>query len=280
MGKNNFQNTPASITIHPYKETPCAGKDRSKLPSEAADSKTPLPADAKPLEPVDLPPAPTMASGNSCISDEDWKKTPHQVMKEHETCIREYIATLDRQGVVKHLKLAARHEYFDKFKTQCSPSKRFGEKGIEDIVEFDMWLKKLEISEKRASIPKATPTAPVTTPSQPAIPNDGEVSPAQRAAYDGFWKKFKQPRKPIEKVHHFETPAPLEETPAPSEETPAPSEVAPPSEENPTPKPVTPPPYRTEGSGSKETPSCKKRLELEGQHVKGLEWNILYCNHL
>ena len=251
-----IQNTPTSIAVHPLnKETvPSASEVPAKMPSPRAEEpKMPLPADTgKTREPVDFPPPPTMASGNSSISGDDWKKTPQQVMKDHEALIRGYINKLDRKGVVQHLKIAARHHYFDKFLKQLPPSKRFGEKGIEDIVEYDLWLKKLEISEKKVCGAKPAPnTVPVPTPKQPAVPTekDDEPSPSQKAAYDGFWKKFKQPQKPLEKVHRFVPPA------TPESSSPATSVI---------PKPVTPSPSPpSEGLGSKETPSCKKRLDLE-----------------
>ena len=199
-------------------------------------------------------PPPTMASGNGCLSEGDWKKTPFQVMNEHEARIREYVKTLDRKAVVHHLKVAARHPYFEKYISQCSPSRRFGEKGIDDVVEYDMWLKKLEIAEKRSGMktepPKnSVPASPPSEPSKTAEPVDDheKQTPAQKEAYTDFWSKFKAPK---DKVQRFDSPATPTAGTLPTA-TPSPA--------------LTPAnPLLSPQGSTTVTPECKKRLELEG----------------
>ena len=169
-----------------------------------------------------------MASGNGCLSESDWKQTPFQVMNQHEARIREYFKTLDRKAVVHHLKVAARHPYYQKYLSQCSPSKRFGEKGIQDVVEYDMWLKKLEIAEKRAKAGVGKPADP--SPPKPADPPIEPPKPADPPREDP--KPADPPREPPKPAAPKEVPKPAD----PPREDPKPAD--PPRED---PKPADPP---------------------------------------
>ena len=260
---------------------------------------------------VDPTPAPTMASGNGCLSEGDWKKTPFQVMNEHEARIREYFKTLDRKDVVQHLKAAARHPLYQKYLSQCSPSKRFGEKGVDDVVEYDMWLKKLEIAERRAAAgvgngkdaaepsppkpvvppsvkgpakpvapPSEPPTPPVSEPPKPATPPSEPPTPPVSAPPKPATPPTEPPKPadPPTSVKEEETESNKEAYDQFWSKFKAPAAKVqkfdfPAAAGTPTtPSPVHPSPSSHQGS-SNVTPACKKRLELEGEH----RWKLPGC---
>lgn len=83
-------------------------------------------------------------------------------------------------------------------------NRKFGERGLEDLVEFDLWLMKMEIAARRPSpspSPKASPSssgapAPSKGPESDKPTDLGDITPAQKEAYKSFWKQFQQPAKP------------------------------------------------------------------------------------
>eukprot|EP00435_Cladocopium_sp_Y103_P060416 s132_g22.t1 len=162
-----------------------------------------------------------MASGFGGMTEDDVGKSPVQILNEHDSKVKKWVKTLDGPSVVKNLKVATSHPYYDKFISQFS-KKNFGAGGRDDLVEFDSWLKKVEISEKRNTTPsppsvptpeespsKDTPPPTVrgkgkgSVPGEPVpktrdesstskVPDDAlpKLTPEQQKAYQTYWKKF------------------------------------------------------------------------------------------
>ena len=202
------------------------------------------PADPTPAEiPVEEPvgPPPTMTSGYSGLTEADWKKPPAQILKEHDETVRTFANALSQKTLTHHLKLACRHENYAKF-ISLLPGRMFGSKGVEDFVEFEVWLKKLEILNKqeqmRASKAVTPPTASTTPSPKPTLQKnatlgvggDETMTPEERKAYKNYWKKFEKPSTPTA-------------SPAPS---------------------VRESVSGSPGPSSVITPEVKKRLDLEG----------------
>ena len=90
--------------------------------------------------------------------------TPVESMDQHEKTIRAYLETLRGSDIISQIKAAKNHELFGKFAK--SINRKFG--SLEDLIEFEMWLAKMKIS-------------------------DSELSP-DKTAYKEWWGKFKKDR--------------------------------------------------------------------------------------
>ena len=204
---------------------------------------TPAPEKTPPAESPWDGPVPTMVSGYGGLTEADWKKAPSQILREHEETIRAFATPLSQKDLTHQLKLACRHDCYVQF-IALFPGRKWGEKGVEDFVEFELWLKKKEISQKRDEMKRAAaktspaPPAQKTPAPTPAVTAEtkssgdngdtglGTVTPEERKAYKNYWKKFQ---------------APEATTPSPSSVSGSPSPPA-----------------------AVITPDVKKRLDLEG----------------
>ncbi|CAL1152425.1 unnamed protein product [Cladocopium goreaui] len=209
--------TPDSPKDDQKTEEPGATMPEKPAPKETATS-APLP--------------PTLASGFGGMTEDDRGKLPIQILSEHESKVKAWVKTLDGPAVVKNLKVATAHPYYDQFVSKFHKT-NFGAGGRDDLVEFDNWLKKMEISEKRTSpsplsVATSEPAEPAKAAPKPArgkgkgsapaepgsakasvprpdvsddatstskVPDDAlpKLTPDQQNAYKNYWKKFSNP---------------------------------------------------------------------------------------
>eukprot|EP00435_Cladocopium_sp_Y103_P074407 s436_g48.t1 len=140
-------------------------------------------------------PPPFLFSGYGGMTPDDMEKHPTVVMQEHESKVRTWCKGKPMKDVVRLLKNATGHMYYNKFMSQFK-NRSFGANGYEDLVEFDMWLKKYELSEKtgRTKPPTPSPPAKVTvTPTKPTTENSESLpslTPAEKEKYQEYWKQF------------------------------------------------------------------------------------------
>lgn len=167
-----------------------------------------------------------MASGYGVLSDEDFGKPSAQILREHEATIRSWGSKLSQKTLMGHLKTAMGHRLNKQWMNQFKPPRRC--ETLDTLVEFDLWLKKMEISENISTRakevpPQPTPEAPATSTVKteavkpPAVPAEraatgvvgpdangspvpsaergglGEVTEAERMAYKNYWQTFKSP---------------------------------------------------------------------------------------
>eukprot|EP00438_Fugacium_kawagutii_P032743 Skav208149 [mRNA] locus=scaffold2891:13286:14554:- [translate_table: standard] len=148
------------------------------------------------------------------MTEDDLSKAPVQVLNDHEKKLLDWIQGCSQEALNAAVSIASNHTYFSQFKRDLwDPVKthKFGDHAADDVVNFDMWLKKWEISEKQGAKRSPTPTAP-----------SAETTPPNRDAYKEYWKKYeRKPGTPIEST----TPGssePMElDTPAESPTVPA-----------------------------------------------------------
>ena len=234
---------------------------------------------------VNLGAPPTMFSGYGEVTEEDLEHPPAKVLEEHELVVKRFLEKLTQKDLVRQVVQASKNPLFDDFVQQRGRSQKFGLQGntIQDICEFDVWLKKKALSDLMPSMPGAPapepatpkqPEAPKATPPKPTPPSAApkscakpaappsktlppdailELSPEEKKAYAGFWSKYKPP-----------SPASLY-----SPTSPASTPVASPAE--PSPK---------ASAGTIVTPECKKRLELTPEGLDVFQLHSFFGVHL
>ena len=189
-----------------------------------------------------MEPPPAMFSGYGSMTPEDMEKHPAVVMQEHESKLRTWCKGQTQRDLMGHMKKIAGHAYYDKFMSQFN-NRMFGENGWTDLVEFDLWLKKCEISEKlgrarpvlpsppsKVTAESAEPAKPTKPPKSTSVETSDSMpslTPEEKEKYDDYWKQFK-----------------------PSCESPAAS------------------PSGSVPSATTKTPDCKRRLDL-GEGLRG-----------
>lgn len=134
-----------------------------------------------------------MASGYGTLSPEDLEKPSVQILREHEATIRAWGSKLSQKTLMGHLKTAMGHRLNKQWMNQFKPPRRC--ETLDALIEFDLWLKKMEISENisfspnedksgedegsKEVPPRPTPPAPATPtvktedvkpPAVPAVP--------------------------------------------------------------------------------------------------------------
>ena len=201
---------------------------------------------------------PTLASGNGVLMEEDKDVSATKLMDDHERKVKHWLSRAPYHLLENAVETARAHTYFPIFERDLWASMgnhAFGAKLMEDVLKFDMWLKKWEISETKKSIPAPAPAAPVkeeTTASEFPPPKNPE-------AYKEYWKKFE--RKDASSTLSLA------------------STESPPSRESGTPS--TPSPSVASDSTTGLTPDCKRKLALEGWGFNFIFskldfWNPLY----
>ena len=148
----------------------------------------------------------TFAEGSPLLScgygihftDDDFLKPPSTILDDHEAKIKPFVENLSQKHLVSVLRTATTHILFEKFMGQL-PNRKFGSAGAKDLVEFDLWLMKSLISEKKDSKKDAPPaTPPVAAKSPPvaksAVPSPApatelvEMTPEEKAAFEEYRK--------------------------------------------------------------------------------------------
>ena len=132
------------------------------------------------------------------FTDDDFLKPPSTILDDHEAKIKPFVENLPQKHLVSVLRTATTHILFEKFMGQL-PNRKFGSAGAKDLVEFDLWLMKSLISEKKDSKKETPPaTPPVAAKSPPvaksAVPSPApatqlvEMTPEEKAAFEDFRK--------------------------------------------------------------------------------------------
>ncbi len=137
----------------------------------------------------------------------DPSMTPQQEMNAHARVILPWFQQCTETDIQEQVNRSRDHPLFKEF--QSITSHKFGERGVHDLVNFDMYLKKKCISDRIHSKPsppadpsKANPVA-APAPPAPEVPAaaaprsaehvDSETNPE---AYKNYWKKYEIPRGP------------------------------------------------------------------------------------
>ena len=186
----------------------------------------------------------TLASGYGTLNEGDLKKTPVQVLDAHETLVKNWLQTANHYQVEAAVKTAADHQYFHKFRRDFwdqAEEQKFGSSPKEDVLKFDMWLKKIEISENG---PKKFNTEP-PQPSPATISREEmevQKDEKNKGAYQDYWKKYERKNG----SSNLSTASTTEPSSSPQSATPSPASVA------------------SRASPTGITPECKKRLDLGG----------------
>ena len=110
---------------------------------------------------------PTMLSGYGVISPDELRQDAGKVLGDHEALVRDWFGKLGQRGLVEHTVRASKHPMFDKYVNSVRVGRKWGlaANTVEDLCEFDVWLKKLAISER-----KSPPPVTVTPPSKHEVP--------------------------------------------------------------------------------------------------------------
>lgn len=101
-------------------------------------------------EPMEFPP--TCASGYGVMTETDMKKPNLEVLKDHEAKIISWATSADSRTLNMAVKTASNHSLFPDFSRSLHDYK-FGTYPADDVIKFDMWLKKMELSN---AAPEAT----------------------------------------------------------------------------------------------------------------------------
>ena len=235
-----------------------------------------------------------MFSGYGEVTEEDLEHPPAKVLEEHELVVKRFLEKLTQKDLVRQVVQASKNPLFDDFLKQRGRSQKFGLQGntIQDICEFDVWLKKKALSDLMPSMPGAPapepampkqPEAPKpATPKQPEAPKATPPKPTPPSAAP---KSCAKPSAPPSKT--LPPDAILELSPeekkayagfwskykppssAYSPTSPASTPVASPAE--PSPK---------ASAGTIVTPECKKRLELTPEGLDVFQLHPFLVVHL
>lgn len=215
-----------------------------------------------------------MYSGFGEVTGEDLQRDPVTVLDDHAKAVRQWLEQLCQKDLLRQTIQASKNPFFDQYQSQKGlTGKSCGT--IAELCEFDVWLKKLALSEKKpaqpanrtptppahpkpaaapAPKPHIEPKAPAALPKPKAKPDDGSALPVltreQQAAYNKYWKKYSN-NKQLDDAS--QSPA----TTVPSSESHAPSPCASPN-------------------ASPVAAITPKRLDM-GSSPQGLPWLGIYC---
>ena len=155
------------------------------------------------------------------------KKNNVQILDDHEANLKSWIEKANPYMLDAALKDALNHPSFPKLNEVFEiVNHKFGTNPREDVVKFDMWLKKHEISEKRRNL----------SPAPTAVTGD-KTEEVNVEAYKNYWQQFE--RKNAQDLSSTST-TPTSPGVSPSSTTPATSVPA----------------------STGITPDCKRKLEL------------------
>ena len=257
-----------------------------------------------------------MFSGYGEVTEEDLEHPPAKVLEEHELVVKHFLETLTQKDLVRQVVQASKNPLFADFMKQRGRSQKFGLQGntIQDICEFDVWLKKKALSDLMPSMPGAPAPEPAM-PKQPEAPKP--ATPKQpEAPTQAMPKQPKAPAMPKQPEAPKATPPkPTPPSAAPkscAKPAPPPSKTLPPdailelspeekkayegfwskykppssaslySPTSPASTPVASPaePSPKASAGTIATPECKKRLELTPEGLDVFQLHPFLFVHL
>lgn len=198
----------------------------------------------------------TIASGYATIQEGDLKKNPVQVLDDHETLVKNWLQTANHYQVEAAVKTASNNEYFPKFCRDLwdqLEERKFGSCPKEDVLKFDMWLKKLEISEKGPKKFNNPSPPPAASLSQEELEIQKDEN--NKGAYQNYWKKYER-KNGSSNLSTASTTTPSGSPPSVTPSPPSQASVA--SRESPT----------------GITPECRKRLDLGGWGSYGVRGSV------
>ena len=159
--------TPTDPGVHEDKSPPHG--------DQAAD-----PVDSK----VDAMPPPTMFSGFGELTDEESKLPPAKVLGDHQSKVEKFLGSLSPEDLNAQLKVATRHPQFKHYLAQyMEKGCKFGAADTcsRDLCTFDVWLKKMAISETLRGNFASTPPAKSPPAKSPPPPPKEASQPPQAA---------------------------------------------------------------------------------------------------
>ena len=203
---------------------------------------------------VELGPPPTLSSGYGVLEEKDFTLTPVEVLNKHETTVKQWLFNASPDMLKACVDTCRSHASFSKFKFDLWDSyadRKFGVEPAADVLQFDLWLKKHELSERMPS-KTATLTSPSSTTTSSEIP-----PPANPEAYKEYWSQFKSDKGILKRQNAGKLGA------TPSRESLASTAATP----SPPPAPLSTPSPANSGLSSGITPDCKRKLSLEGYWI-------------
>eukprot|EP00438_Fugacium_kawagutii_P036394 Skav205823 [mRNA] locus=scaffold870:20563:21460:- [translate_table: standard] len=117
------------------------------------------------------------------MTETDTKKSNLEVLKDHEAKIISWANNADAHTLKMAVRTASNHEMFPEF-SQGLRDYKFGTHPVDDVIKFDMWLKKMELA-------KAIPAIPATPVTSTTKPQTIEPEP-NKEAYKEYWKKYER----------------------------------------------------------------------------------------
>ncbi len=144
-------------------------------------------------------------SGYGELSDDDMAQPPEKVLSEHETTVRSWLMSLSKKDLQIQVNLARDHKEIKKFIGRDRKFAGAPDAIMDDLCEFDVWLKKLALSESKRLVPPAKPAftplppKPETPPMKPSgkrAPKKQDpaelpqLSEADQEQYKDWWGKY------------------------------------------------------------------------------------------
>ena len=196
----------------------------------------------------DMQEPPTLVSGYGVLTKDDLGKPPPVILESHEKKVKAWLEQANPYALKALVESCVNNSHFKIFKQNLWDTvedRKFGDKPCEDILRFDVWLKKMEISESKPS-PVLIRGSKTTSPS-----TESElVPPANPEAYKAYWDQYKRKGAGDLKTPSRES---LSSTTVPSPALPSP--------------PLASSSPSTSGCETGITPECKRKLSLEGRLV-------------
>lgn len=162
--------------------------------------------------------------------------------------MKSWMDCVDEKILKSAINTAVSNQHFPQFKRDLwdqVEDRKFGTNMAEDLLHFDMWLKKLEISKNRATL-----TPPIPKASATPVPAGDETAPVENPeAYKQYWQQFQRKRAASNLSVASTTPS---RSPNPEE---------PRTTTTPSPSPVS---GSATTSPTGMTPDVKKKLVLSG----------------
>ena len=173
------------------------------------------------MKPVVEPPA-TMYSCEGELTTQEASLPPATVLGNHRKTIQTWLGSLSSEDLDGQMEIAQHHESFGDFiEEKFGDDHEFGEKPVDDLCQFEMWLKKRAYRDmlcakhaRAKALPTPSATAAPEAPKaevpksarapKPASRESGkgkgteksdkfvplELSDAEKEAYGSFWNKF------------------------------------------------------------------------------------------
>lgn len=220
-------------------------------PSTATDGAEPAP---EPKNAGLNPLSPTVMSGYGVLSSQDDGKSSAMILDEHSVKLKSWFETCTKVDLKQQVSRAFDHELFKLYISMKDGAHKFGDEPYTDLFDFDMWLKKMELSERLPSVKmEKQPTRHyVKVEGVPVLRADVDKPDALPKL---FWTQFSKDR--LGSAHPPASAASTSPTPTCS------SGPVPPSET---------PPASESGPSQHETPPVKRRLDLDDEGLDGVDY--------